>query len=227
MNFAEREKFLFSTLKHISEKADFVVIGGYAINAYVLPRFSIDCDIVVQNSKNAKKIQKLLENGGFSERAGGKLPYGGEFAAMASNEPPATFDILSQAVEDRLSGTIFPAKMIFENSSKKAIFGKGSPIQIKCRVVDPELLFLMKACPARSTDIRDLFMLSAIKLDIGKIRKMAKRINAKIDAEKILSKIGSRVFLNALQGVHGKLPPEQYEKTLGKARKNIEKLSQL
>lgn len=224
MNFAQREEFLFSTLKQISGKTEFVVIGGYAINAYVLPRFSIDCDIVVQNRENAQKIRKLLENRGFSERAGGKLPYGGEFFSMASKDPPATFDILSEAVEDRLSGTIFLAEIIFENSSKRAIFGKGSPIQIKCRVVDPELLFLMKACPARSTDIRDLFMLSGTKLDVEKMRKMAKQINAKIDAEKILSKIGSRGFLDALQGVHGKLPAEQYEKTLEKAKKNIEKL---
>lgn len=224
MSFAEREKFLFSILKEISGKIDFVVIGGYAINAYALPRFSIDCDIAVQNRKSSAQIQKLLEKAGFTERASGKLPYNGGFVAMASKEPPATFDILSEAVEDRLSGTIFPAEIIFENSSKRVIFGKGSPTQINCRVVDPELLFLMKACPARSTDIRDLFMLSAIKLDTEKMRKMAKQINAKIDAEKILSKIGSKGFLNALQGVHGKLPAEQYEKTLAKARKNIEKL---
>ncbi len=226
MNFAEREKFLFSVLKQISGKADFVVIGGYAINAYALPRFSIDCDIVVQNRKSSEQIRKLLENAGFKERASGKPPYVGGFVAMASKEPQATFDILSGAVEDRLSGTIFPAEMIFENSSKRAIFGKGSPMQLSCRVADPELLFLMKACPSRSTDIRDLFMLSSIKLDIEKMCKMAKQINAKIDAGKILSKIGSKGFLNALQGVYGKLPAEQYEKTLKKARKNIEKLIQ-
>lgn len=226
MNFAEREKFLFSVLKRISAKSNFVVIGGYAINAYVLPRFSIDCDIVVRNWKSSAQIQKLLEKIGFTERASGKLPYSGGFVAMASKDPPATFDILSEAVEDRLSGTIFPAEIIFRNSSKRTIFGKGSPMQLGCRVVDPELLFLMKACPARSTDIRDLFMLSALKLDTAKMRKMAKQINAKIDAEKILSKIGSKGFLNALQGVHGKLPAEQYERTLEKARKNIRHLKE-
>ena|SRR3989344_4152128 len=225
MNFAEREKFLFSVLSQISGNIDFVVIGGYAINAYVLPRFSIDCDVVVRNKKDSQKLQKLLKTIGFLERANGKLaPYTGEFVSMASKETAATFDILSGAVEDRLSGTIFPAELIFKNSSKRAIFGKGSPMQLSCRVVDAELLFLMKACPARSTDIRDLFMLSSMKLDGKKIEKIAKEINAKIDSVKILAKINSRDFLNALQGVHGKLPAEQYEKTLGKARKNIEKL---
>ena len=226
MNFVEREKFLFSILGQISGKTDFVVIGGYAINAYVLPRFSIDCDIVVQNKKNLAQIQKQLEKAGFAERASGKLPYSGEFLVMASNKPQATFDILAGAVEDRLSGTIFPAEMIFTNSSKRTIFGKGSPIQIKCHVVNPELLFLMKACPARTTDIRDLFMLSALKLDTAKMMELSKEVKAKIDAEKILSKIGSKPFLNALQGVHGKLPQEQYKKTLAQARANIEKLDE-
>src|SRR3989344_2581888 len=127
MTFAEREKFLFSILGQIFGKADFVVIGGYAINAYVLPRFSIDCDIVVQNKKDLAQIQKA----GFAERASGKLPYSGEFLAMASKEPQATFDILAGAVEDRLSGTIFPAEMIFKNSAKRAIFGKSSPSKKK------------------------------------------------------------------------------------------------
>src|SRR3989344_318803 len=224
MTFAEREKFLFSILGQIFGKADFVVIGGYAINAYVLPRFSIDCDRVVQNKKDLAQIQKQLQKAGFAERASGKLPYSGEFLAMASKEPQATFDILAGAVEDRLSGTIFPAEMIFKNSAKRVIFGKSSPSQMKCRVVDSELLFLMKACPARTTDIRDLFMLSALKLDSDKMQKLAKEANAKIDAEKILSKIGSKGFLDALQGVHGKLPQEQYNKTLEKARKNIQNL---
>ncbi len=228
MNFIEREKYLFSLLGQISGKTDFVVIGGYAINAYVLPRFSIDCDVVVQNKKESQKLEKLLEANGFSERASGKLaPYTGGFVSMASKQPAATFDILSGAVEDRLSGTVFPAGMIFRNSSKRTIFGKGSPVRLNCRVVDAELLFLMKACPARSTDIRDLFILSSIKLDSGKILEMARQITAKIDSGKILAKISSNGFLNALQGVHGKLPEQQYKKTLANARKNIERLSQI
>jgi len=43
-----REKEIFETLKKI-KKSEFVVIGGYAVNAYTLPRFSVDCDIVIKD----------------------------------------------------------------------------------------------------------------------------------------------------------------------------------
>lgn len=43
-----REKEVFDTLKKIRE-CRFVLIGGYAVNAYTLPRFSVDCDIVVED----------------------------------------------------------------------------------------------------------------------------------------------------------------------------------
>ena len=46
-----------------------MVIGGYAINAYVLPRFSIDCDIVVKNKSESVKTQKLLEINGLGYKA--------------------------------------------------------------------------------------------------------------------------------------------------------------
>ena len=44
-----REKEIFEMLKKI-KKRKFVVIGGYAVNAYTLPRFSVDCDIVIKDN---------------------------------------------------------------------------------------------------------------------------------------------------------------------------------
>ena len=43
-----REKEIFETLKKIC-KFKFVVIGGYAVNPYTIPRFSVDCDIVIKD----------------------------------------------------------------------------------------------------------------------------------------------------------------------------------
>ena len=48
MIFEEREKLIFELLEKL-KGIDFVLIGGYAINAYTLPRFSVDCDLVVRN----------------------------------------------------------------------------------------------------------------------------------------------------------------------------------
>ena len=40
-----REALILQTLMELPK--DVVLIGGYAVNAYVPPRFSINCDLVV------------------------------------------------------------------------------------------------------------------------------------------------------------------------------------
>ena len=52
-----REKEIFETLRNI-RNFKFVVIGGYAVNAYTLPRFSVDCDIVIEDDSQLKDIEK-------------------------------------------------------------------------------------------------------------------------------------------------------------------------
>ncbi|MBI4452589.1 hypothetical protein HY637_04110 [Candidatus Woesearchaeota archaeon] len=52
-----REKEIFDTLKKIKNQK-FALIGGYAVNAYALPRFSVDCDIVTENKAETEKNSK-------------------------------------------------------------------------------------------------------------------------------------------------------------------------
>ena len=54
-----REKEIFETLRRM-EKFKFVIIGGYAVNAYTLPRFSVDCDIVVKDKEELRDIEEAL-----------------------------------------------------------------------------------------------------------------------------------------------------------------------
>lgn len=216
MTFEEREKFVFSILEELRDKAEFVVVGGYAINAYTLPRFSVDCDIVIKDRKTMLVIKKFLESKGFKERAKAALPaYKGEFLSLATKRPLTTaFDVLMGAVEDRNTGTLFPAELIFRHSSIRTIFGKGSPMRIDTRVADAEMLFVMKAITCRKPDIRDVFMLASTKLDRKKIAEISKEVPVPQESiEKIVSKIESKGFKDALQGVYGMLPQEQFEKT--------------
>ena len=62
-----REKEVFESLKKM-KGLKFVVIGGYAVNAYTLPRFSVDCDIVVKDKIDAAKIQHVLEELSFIKK---------------------------------------------------------------------------------------------------------------------------------------------------------------
>jgi len=54
-----RENEIFGALKKIKNQK-FAVIGGYAVNAYTLPRFSVDCDIVTENKAETAEIAKEL-----------------------------------------------------------------------------------------------------------------------------------------------------------------------
>ncbi|MBU2099919.1 nucleotidyltransferase [Candidatus Micrarchaeota archaeon] len=218
MIFEEREKFVFSLLEEI--KADFVVIGGYAVNAFTLPRFSVDCDIVVKNNKDLFAVKKFFESKGFNEKAFGETAYNGKFLCLSAEKPvKVTFDVLAENIEDRITGTIFTAKQIFKHSEKRIIYGKGSPIKIKTRVVNPEMLFVMKSICSRKTDIRDVFMLASIKLDKKKIKEISDETPIpKESIKKILEKIESTGFKDALQGVYGMLPEEQFQKTKNKLK---------
>jgi len=75
-----REKEIFETLKKI-KKSNFVVIGGYAVNAYTLPRFSVDCDIVIKDRKELEKIEEALLEVGYRKEKNysDEVPYDGKF----------------------------------------------------------------------------------------------------------------------------------------------------
>ena len=217
MTFEEREKFTFSVLGELlREKAELVVIGGYAMNSYTIPRFSVDCDIVVKDRKAMLAVKKILESKGFTKKAEGTLQsYRGEFLCFATKKPVLTaFDVLAGTIEDRITGTLFPAELIFKYSAKRTIFGKGSPLRIETRVADAEMLFVMKAISSRKPDIRDAFMLASAKLDRKKINEISKQVPIPQESiEKIESKVNSTGFKDALQGVFGMLPKEQFETT--------------
>lgn len=218
MIFEEREKFVFSLLEEI--KADFVVIGGYAVNAYTLPRFSVDCDIVVKNKKGMLAVKKFLESKGFKEKAFGETACNGKFLCLSAEKPvKITFDVLAENLEDRITKTIFTAKQIFRHSKKRIIYGKGSPIKLKTRVVNPEMLFVMKSICSRKTDIRDIFMLTSVKLDKKELKEISEETPIpKESIQKILEKITSKGFKDSLQGVYGMLPEEQFQKTKNKLK---------
>lgn len=212
--FEEREKLVFSLLEELGKKFEFVVIGGYAVNAYALPRFSVDCDIVIKEKKSFEGFQDCLAKKGFKKKAHGTIAsFNGEFVSFVLvNDAKATFDIFFNAIEDRMSGIAFPAKLFFDFSSKRIIFGKSGPMQLRIRVVDSELLFLMKSISCRTTDIRDVFMLASTKLNRQKLLKISKTTRLPKESKtKIIETLQSIDFKNSLQGVFGKIPEQQFE----------------
>ncbi|MBI4117020.1 nucleotidyl transferase AbiEii/AbiGii toxin family protein [Candidatus Pacearchaeota archaeon] len=211
-----REKEIFETLK-LLKKNNFVVIGGYAVNAYALPRFSVDCDMVVKDNKEVEKIEiELLKLGYIKIKRNFEIPYGGKFIRYEkriSGIFKVSMDIMVGNVVDRGTNAGFSAKWIFENSKLRNLKGKTISENLKLRIINPDALFVMKMISCRPTDIRDIFLL------IGFIRDkkwMQNQISGRVDfADRlkiVKKKISSKQFKDDLQGVFGIIDPATFEK---------------
>ena len=212
-----REKEIFEVLKKI-KKHQFVVIGGYAVNTYTLPRFSVDCDIVVLDKKELEKIEKTLLKEGYKKNIEEKenVLYGSNFKRYEKyliNNFKVSLDVLVKEIFDRQTNVIFSAKWVFKNSEIKALKGKTIAGELKLMIINLDALFVMKMISCRSTDIRDLFMLAPnikdknwIKSEISSIYDFKNRFT------KIKEKITSKEFKDGLQGVYGAIDERVFER---------------
>src|SRR3989344_4801548 len=159
-----REKEIFETLKRMGS-FKFVIIGGYAVNAYTLPRFSVDCDIVVKDKKELKEIEEVLLNFGYvkEEINKNKTSYYGDFLRLEKDigdNIKVSIDILIKEVLDRQTKATFSADWIFDNSEIRTLRGKTITEELKLRIINLDALFILKFVSCRLTDIRDIFMLA-------------------------------------------------------------------
>ena len=212
-----REKEIFETLKKI-KKSNFVVIGGYSVNAYTLPRFSVDCDIVIKNRKELEKIgEALLELGYKKEKNySEEVHYEGNFARYEKelgNNFKVSIDILIGEVLDRQTKAKFSADWVFDNSALRNLQGKTINEQLKLNIVNADALFAMKLSSCRQTDIRDIFLLINSVKDKKWIKKeVSERFDLKDRLSKALSKINSKQFKDELQGVFGIVDDKVFER---------------
>ena len=211
-----REEEILKTLSKIL-KYEFVLIGGYSVNAYTLPRFSVDCDIVVKNKAELRKIEKELIKFGYTKaKPDSHLSYHGNFFRYEKEIKPnfkVSVDILLDKILDRQTNSTFDANWAFENSKIIQIKGKTVQKKLKLRVIIIDALIVMKIVSCRNTDIRDVFMLMPkaynpkwIKQEVGRRFDFNKRYS------KINGKITSKQFKDNLQGVYGHIDNDLFEK---------------
>jgi hypothetical protein len=206
-----RESIILKTLQRLPKK-DIVLIGGYAVNAYVPPRFSIDCDIVVLSGQS--KIESLLKADGFMKVSEGEVTYGG-YVRYEMEGIKVSFDLLENSVVDRDTKIVFEAHLFRKHSAERTTVGRSVPTRIRMRIVDPELLFTMKFVTARKQDIRDMFMLAGgnmgPKLIIDLVSaKCGPSLIAK-RSRSIKRDVQSMTFRDSLHGPFGRIPDERFE----------------
>lgn len=212
-----REKEIFETLKRI-KKNKFVVIGGYAVNVYTLPRFSVDCDIVIKDRKELEKIEEALLELGYHKVKdySDEVPYGGGFERYEKelgHNFKVSMDILIGEVLDRQTKAKFSADWVFDNSSLKNLQGKTINEQFKLRIVNADALFTMKIISCRQTDIRDIFLLiNSVKDKKWTKKEISERYDLNDRLSKALIKINSNQFKDELQGVFGIIDNSVFER---------------
>jgi len=214
--FSLREAEIFATLRTIA-KCDFVLIGGYAVNAYALPRFSVDCDLVLKDENELKKIERLLIKQGYAQaKATAEAAYAGSFSRyekVLANGFKVSADVLISRVTDRMTGANFSAEWIFQHASKKVLRGKTITETLKVRIIDVDALIVMKAVACRSTDIRDVFMIIPHLKDADWVRaEIAARYDLHDRINKLVSAVASKQFKDGLAGVYGRIDPTVFEK---------------
>jgi hypothetical protein len=205
------EALILQTLMELPK--DVVLIGRYAVNAYVPPRFSIDCDLVV--FEGVTEIKKTLVKNGFEETEKGDVPYGEYFRFMRKKEK-VSFDLLLNSMFDRASGMVFEGSLFKKYSRERVTVGRANPTRIKIRIADAELLFAMKFVSARRQDIRDIFMLSGTELNWNLIRDIVKEKCSEKSLKKrvkmIKAKVANESYRDNLHGAFGKIPDRTFDR---------------
>ena len=212
-----REKEIFETLKRM-KRFKFVIIGGYAVNAYTLPRFSVDCDIVVKNTGELKEIKETLINLSYvkEENNKDKTSCYGDFLRLEKDlggNIKVSVDILIKEVLDRQTNAAFSADWVFDNSEIRTLRGKTITEELKLRIINLDALFVLKFVSCRLTDIRDIFMLAP---NIKNKEWVKEEISKKYDFNKLFSKVEEKItskqFKDSLQGVYGIIDDRVFEK---------------
>lgn len=206
----EREKIVLEALERIP-KRNVVLVGGYAVNVYIPPRFSIDCDLVVL--ANPKPITLMLKSNGFVQRESGEVPDGSYLRYFREREK-VSFDLLVNTMLDRNTGIVFEGEMFNKYSRKRVTVGRANPVRIEIRIADPEILFATKFVSARKQDIRDIFMLAGEDINWELTAMIIiEKCNGKLIQERIKTisrSVQSKGYRDSLQGPFGKIPDRRF-----------------
>jgi hypothetical protein len=214
----QKEQVVLETLTELPKK-NIVLVGGYAVNAYAPPRFSVDCDLVVL--RGVEEVEKALKQRGFRKEASSEASRGG-FVRYSSKDNGISFDLLVGSLVDNQTGVVFEGKLFEKHSAERRVVGRMTVSIVTMRVADPELLFATKFVPARRQDARDMFMLSGTQLNW---RLAEQLIREKCSATLIKGRVSlvrgiidARQFRDSLQGAYGRIPDERY----ARCKKNLD-----
>jgi hypothetical protein len=165
-----RERRCFELLEAIKGSRA-ILIGGYAVSSYGLPRFSVDLDLVVHEA-DAEKLRGMLQNQGLKKKRDrdGAGQVAGGFEQWSDGL--VSVDMLINGVSDRRSGASFKFATIEESAANRTFTGRAATASATAKVAAPETLIVLKLCAGRLVDIRDIAILSRLELRWDSIEQL-------------------------------------------------------
>jgi predicted nucleotidyltransferase len=127
-------------------KAEYLIVGGYAVMKYTEPRFTKDLDVWIRNSpENAAKVYKALAQFGAPLQKDGLVPedFTSEDMTYQIGVAPVRIDILT-----RISGIQFAEA--WQNRVAGTFFG------LPVHFISLRDLIINKKAAARSSDLEQL-----------------------------------------------------------------------
>jgi hypothetical protein len=156
-----RETEIIRILRVLSEATDgFVVIGGYAVNAFGQHRFSVDCELATIRDNVPVIDATLLGEGYELKRSEVRPPIGvtiREYAKPIGGETTSVLLFVDTVVNTTTRG-IWTYKFIQENSVEAIVVGATG--STPSRVAQRNLLVAMKLHAGETQDFEDVVMLA-------------------------------------------------------------------
>ncbi|MBI5872328.1 hypothetical protein HZB88_04570 [archaeon] len=202
MKFIERENEITGIVRKLTEFR-VIIVGGYAVSARAMHRFSVDCDIVI-SKKDLERVDKILVKEGFKRfilKEDFDREYGGKFMRYIKKvgELPVNIDLLVDSLVCRTTNASWSFDYIFKNSDKTII--SGIEDSVECLVPNKELLLAFKIHSARKADLRDIIMLA--NADWGIVKEHLNRgdlVVLKKQVDLMLKELDNKNLANSIKG---------------------------
>lgn len=174
----ERERALYSSLEGISSDG-VVVIGGYAVSARSVPRYSHDIDLVIDEAA-LLPIQSFLAGRGFRrtrQRAGIEQNFGGTWERWEGSKGGPTVDLLARSVQDRDFKVPMPFERVARGAEVLPLRGLHAST-VALPVASNEVLVALKLQPLRDKDMGDIACLADSGCDAALLAEIVAPIRA-------------------------------------------------
>ncbi len=150
-----REEEIFRLLEVIrAGNIDYVVIGGYAVDAYTIHRYSVDLDVFVPR-QSLRAIGELLEAEGYTVKGRSRQML--EYVRRIFDHDVSA-ELFTDNLTCRQTEGVWSYDLTRKNAISRRIVGMMGSTQ--SLVPRKELLIAMKLHSCRAPDLRDVVMLS-------------------------------------------------------------------